>query len=456
MIAITAGTAAFKFNFNFIFKLNDVNSNWCSRSDRYHRYRRLIALSLLFTACGQSSQENLRFWGLGREGEVVAELIEEFERENPNIRVHVQQIPWTAAHEKMLTSHVGGSSPDVAQLGNTWVPEFAAIHALEPLDTLFARSQVVSPDAYFAGIWATNIVDDSVFGVPWYVDTRVLFYRKDILAAAGYDAMPESWAEWLAAMRAVKKIVGPDRYAIFLPINEWAQPAVLGMQNGATLLRDGGRYGAFSSPAFRSAFDFYLSMFREGLAPPEGEINVANPYQEFGRGYFAMWIMGPWVVNEMKTRLPADMQDKWSTAPLPGPTGAASGTSHAGGASLVMFRSSENKAAAWKLIEFLSRTDQQVRFNELASSLPARMEAWQISELANDPYTRAFWVQLQRTRPLPAVPEIESIVQQSLVQHAESAIRGGVSSEAALRALDRDVDRMLEKRRWVLARQEPR
>src|SRR6266702_3627598 len=66
----------------------------------------------------------LDFWGLGREGEVVAELMPAFERENPGIRVRVQQIPWTAAHEKLLTAYVGNATPDVAQLGNTWVPEF--------------------------------------------------------------------------------------------------------------------------------------------------------------------------------------------------------------------------------------------------------------------------------------------------------------------------------------------
>jgi multiple sugar transport system substrate-binding protein len=45
-----------------------------------------------------SGEKVLRFWGLGREGEVVKDLVPEFERENPGIRVVVQQIPWTAAH----------------------------------------------------------------------------------------------------------------------------------------------------------------------------------------------------------------------------------------------------------------------------------------------------------------------------------------------------------------------
>src|SRR5688500_1741308 len=115
--------------------------------------------------------------GMGREGEVVAELVEEFERAHPGVRVEVQQIPWTAAHEKLLTSHVGRATPDVAQLGNTWVPEFAAIGALEPLDAWISRSSSIDSSGFFAGIWSTNIVNDTVYGIPWYVDTRVLFYR---------------------------------------------------------------------------------------------------------------------------------------------------------------------------------------------------------------------------------------------------------------------------------------
>lgn len=415
----------------------------------------MLAL-LLLAGCGAAGERDgtvtLRFWGMGREGEVVAELMDEFHRENPGIRVRVQQIPWTAAHEKLLTAQVGGATPDVAQLGNTWVPEFAAIDALEPLDGWAARSAEIRPDAFFSGIWETNRVGDTLWGVPWYVDTRVIFYRSDILRAAGYDSVPQSWAGWMEAMRAVKAHVGPDRYAIFLPTNEWMQPVVLGLQAGSPLLKDGARYGAFSEPEFRRAFDFYLDLYRSGLAPPMGHHDVANAYQEFGRGLFAMWITGPWNMGEFRRRLPEEMQDRWATAPLPGPTGPESGVSHAGGASLVMFRGSRHKQAAWKLIEFLSRPEQQLRFYQLTGSLPARTAAWQTPELAGDEHARAFWVQLQRVEPLPAVPEIESIVSR-VIDHAESSIRGRVPAERSLAALDRDVDRILEKRRWMLQRE---
>lgn len=415
----------------------------------------LLLLAGVAVACGggaaANDAEEIRFWGMGREGEVVAELIAAFEQENPGIRVRVQQIPWTAAHEKLLTAHVGNATPDVAQLGNTWVPEFTAIGALAPLDARIAASPGIAPSDYFEGIWATNIVNDTTFGVPWYVDTRLVFYRSDILAQAGYDSLPQSWAGWVEAMHAVKQVVGPDRYALFLPTNEWAQPVAFGLQNGARLLTDDGR-GAFSEPAFRKAFEFYLSLYRSGLAPTMGQFDIANPYQEFERGFFAMWITGPWNMGEFRRRLPPEMQDRWATAPLPGPTGPESGYSHAGGSSLVMFEGSRHKDAAWKLIEFLSRPEQQQRFYELTGSLPARVETWQRTDLAQDEHARAFRAQLQRVKPLPAVPEIESIMT-AVFQHAETAIRGGASAEEALRALDATTDRILEKRRWMLARQ---
>src|SRR6476620_2975073 len=86
--------------------------------------------ALLLVGCvGKAERgiERIEFWGLGREGEVVAALIPEFERQNPGIRVTLQQIPFIAAHEKLLTGYAGDATPDVAQIGNTWIPEFVAV-----------------------------------------------------------------------------------------------------------------------------------------------------------------------------------------------------------------------------------------------------------------------------------------------------------------------------------------
>jgi len=415
----------------------------------------LLLLALTLAGCGGRDGDGrvtLELWAFGREGEVVQELMPEFERLHPDLRVRVQQVPWTAAHEKLLTAFVGEATPDLAQVGNTWIPELAAIGALEPLDARIAGSSAPSKIAtndHFPGIWDTNVIDGEVYGIPWYVDTRLIFYRRDLLAEAGYTELPRTWAEWRRMMEAIKARSGPKRFAIFLPTDEWQQPVALGLQNGSPLLSDGGGRGAFSEPAFREAFDFYLGLYRDGLAPAAGNNQIANVYQPFAAGDFALYITGPWNIGEFRRRLPPEMQDRWMTAPLPGPEGP--GVALAGGASLSIFQRSEKKDAAWKLIEYLSAPEQQIRFYELSGDLPANRHAWNDPSLANDPPLRAFWEQLQRVAPTPKVPEWEQIATK-VYEHAETAIRGRATSEQALAALDRDVDRILEKRRFLLSR----
>jgi multiple sugar transport system substrate-binding protein len=142
------------------------------------------------------------------------------------------------------------------------------------------------------------------------------------------------------------------------------------------------------------------------------------------------------------------------TAPLPSPDAQSGwpGTSLAGGSSLAIFRASKQKDAAWRLIEFLSEPAVQARFYALSGDLPARSAAWEDPSLSGDEKAAAFRVQLSRVLPMPRVPEWEQIAQR-VPELLEAPIRGRQSVPAALAALDAEVDRMLEKRRWILARQ---
>ncbi len=216
-----------------------------------------LALLLSAGACGHSEPAGVvRFWGFGREGEVVRELVPEFERRNPGLHVIVQQVPWTAAHEKLLTGYVGRATPDIAQLGNTWIPEFVALRALAPLDDRLARSTTIDRGDYFEGIWDTNVVDGATWGLPWYVDTRVIFYRTDLVERSGATWPPRTWDEWRRTMVAIKQLSEGRDYAILLPIDEWDKPVLLGMEAGSEILRDGGRHGAFEDDGVRKAARF--------------------------------------------------------------------------------------------------------------------------------------------------------------------------------------------------------
>lgn len=411
-----------------------------------------VAIAAALTGCPRpAGPAALRFWAFGREGEVVREMMPDFERANPGLHVEVQQVAWTAAHEKLLTAYVGRQTPDVVQAGNTWIPEFVALDALEPLDDRLARSAALARGSYFPGIWDTNVLDGRVYGIPWYVDTRVLFYRGDLLRAAGEPGPPRTWDEWRRSLGSVKPQLRPGGYPILLPTDEWAQPVILGLQAGASLLRDGGRYGAFRAPEFRRAAAFYVSLFEGGLAPAVTNAQVSNVYQQFDAGDFAMWITGPWNLGWFRRRLAPARQGVWDTAPLPapGPSAGDPGTSLAGGSSLAVFRASKRKDDAWKLVEYLSAPERQIRFYALSGDLPARIEAWEDPLLKDDPKAHAFAVQLRHVTPVPKVPEWESIATR-LFERLDRVIRHQATLDAALTALDAETDRLLEKRRWLL------
>jgi len=409
-----------------------------------------VVLALLLAACGKPSggPVELRLWAMGREGEVVKELLADFERDNPDIRIKVQQLPWLSAQEKLLTAFAGDVTPDLCQLGNTWIPQFAALGAIAPLDEQVARPGGLAAADYFPGIWASNQLDKVLYGVPWYVDTRLVYYRKDLLAAAGFAKAPATRDEWLSAMRVLKRR-NPERFGVLLPLNEYEQLLSFALQQETPLLRDGDRYGNFRSAEFRRTLAFYAGLFGEQLAPRVSATQISNVWDEFANGYFAFYISGPWQIGEFKRRLPAARQDSWMTAPLPGPGGP--GASLAGGASLVVFKASRHKEQAWRVVEYLSRPDVQRRFYALTGNLPPRRSAWSGSALEQDQYAAAFRDQLERAKSPPKVPEWERIgTEMRLV--TEALVAGQMTLDQAVTELDARADRILEKRRWMLSK----
>lgn len=423
----------------------------------------LAAGAALAPGCGPGAAgpETLELWAMGREGEAVRALLPAFEAREPGVRVRVQQVPWSAAHEKLLTAFVADALPDLVQVGTTWIPELAALGALEPLDARLAAAPGLPRADFFAGALDAAAAGGTTWALPWYADTRLLFYRRDLLAAAGVAEAPATWADWKPALaRAAAAGDLPERAALLLPLTEWELPVVFALQHGASLLRDGDRYGDFQSPAFRAAFDFYLSFFREGLAPVAGAAQLANLHQDFAAGHFVAFVSGPWQIGELRRRLPADFEPRWATAPLPTLEGTTSGpdpragVSIAGGAGLAVVRRSPRKEAAWRLAAFLAEPAQQLAFYQLTGDLPARRSAWDAPGLGDDPKAQAFRVQLERARAAPRVPEWERIASR-IARHAESAVRGSETPDEALAALDHEADRLLEKRRYLLARGAP-
>ena len=392
-------------------------------------------------ACATRADNTIDFWAMGAEAEKLPGLLGSVPGGPP---VEVQPLPWSAAHEKLLTSYAGGSLPDMGQIGNSWLAELTAIGAIRPVPAELAPIT----GGMFPGIVDTNRIGGRLMAVPWYVDTRLQFFRRDLFEAAGFDAPPTQWDAWKQALHRVKRAKG-EGYAILIPINEYEHLSWMALSAGATLLNPAGTRGAFRSPQFRAALAFYKSLYDERLAPIAGAAQISNVWNEFARGYFAVYPSGPWTIADMKSRLPAHLQNSWATAPFPGPAGPGSSTP--GGSSLVVFTHARDPAACWQLVARLLQPRTQERLQSVAGSLPPTRVVWDNAGLLRDPITNAFAQQLDRTVALPKVPEWERIAT-DMQAVAELAVRGQMTLDEAVTEMDRRADRLLEKRRWMLER----
>ena len=128
----------------------------------------------------------------------------------------VQMVPWTAAKDKFTTSIAGNTTPDVAEVGTTWTPEFADAGALADLT---AKVKAANLDGdLVAGLKDAGTVDGKLYGMPWYAGIRSFLYNKDIFAKAGITTPPATWAELKDAVAKIKK-ADPAVTPFFIPGN---------------------------------------------------------------------------------------------------------------------------------------------------------------------------------------------------------------------------------------------
>ncbi len=398
-------------------------------------------------ACSPS-QEAVRVWAMGVEGEALGAFAKGFTARNPDIKVAVQALPWSAAHEKLLTAFAADSLPDIIALGNTWVPEFAAVNALEPLDSYIAGSNINLKTDFSAARQSVTI-GGQLLGLPWYVDTRLLFYRRDLLEEVGFDRVATTRAKWDEQLAALSGARRPGRYSVLMPVNEYEPLVAFGLQADAPLLVDDATRGGFEQPSVRDSFAYVASLYQRGLAAIVTNTEAPDIYNAFARGEFAFLVSGPWNLGEFSKRLPPGLQDAWATAPLPGPTGP--GASLSGGVSLCLTRASRNKPRAFAFINYLRTLQQQSAFYGLTGDLPADQSAWTSTGLMRDPRSKAFYDQLMIAKPAPPAPEWERIANE-MAATLERVVRGVQPLDAALARLDKFADEALAKRRWLLKR----
>lgn len=396
-------------------------------------YLRCLSLFVLllsgFSPAGLNG-ETVKIWSMGDEAKKLKQILPSFNKKYPQIQVEVQAIPWGNARDKILTAIAGNTTPDLSQMGTTWMPEFSDIGIFEDLRPYLRKSSVIRRTDFFKGALAPVLFKNKVFGIPWYVDTRVLFYRTDLLKEVGYPKGPQTWDELYDAAQKLKK---KHAYGLALSPNNDQEILPFIWQNNARVIDKSGK-SAVSSPAFAEALSYYTRFFREDLAPksPQGSL-----FQNFASGRTPMFFSGPWMIRAVPESVP-QINGKWSVALMPL---KKTRTSFIGGSDLVIFKNSKRKESAWKFLEFMGSRDGQIEWYKITNSLPANKKAWNTPLLKN-PIISVFQKQLEDTRVPPTIAQYAR-VKSALEKRVEEISYGKKTVPQAVKRLKKDLKRAL-------------
>ncbi|MFY4774070.1 extracellular solute-binding protein [Metabacillus sp. RGM 3146] len=398
----------------------------------------VLAASLLggcSSNSASSGKTTITVWGMGEEAKSLPKIAENFKKENPDIDVKVQAIPWETAHDKLLTAVASKNGPDVVQMGTTWIPEFASAKALMDLTPYTKKYPELGADNYYSGSVETTKVNDQVVGVPWYVDTRVLFYRTDLLKQVGYSEAPKTWEE---LSDAAKKLAnrGEGKYGISLDAKEQSLSFMFARQNGSELLS--GNKPLFNEKKFVEAVDYLNSFYKNGSAPKDLDIDILQAFK--GDGILPMFISGPWSIKLINDQAP-ELKGKWATAVLPK---KENNISALGGSDLSVFQYTKNKEASLKFLAYMSKPKTQIEWMKMTNSLPAAKEAWKDPSLKENPDYKTLGDQMENAKPMPVIKQWEPIAQAYLTSF-EKIYRGGADPQKEMDAFNQKAEEVLNK-----------
>jgi multiple sugar transport system substrate-binding protein len=143
-------------------------------------------------------------------------MTEDFTKANPDIKVNLEFVPYEGLHDKTVLAQGSGGGYDVVLFDVIWPAEYAANNVL--LD-ISPRVTDEMKAGVLPGAWSTVQYDGKYYGMPWILDTKYLFYNKDILAKAGIAAPPKTWEELTEQAKIIK-----DKGLLKSPIAwSWAQ-----------------------------------------------------------------------------------------------------------------------------------------------------------------------------------------------------------------------------------------
>ena len=410
--------------------------------------RRKLAISLIallafvLAACGggggsSSGPTEIKVWHgyQDTEGEVFKSLVDQYNREHPDVKVSELYSSNDLVLQKVLTAVRGDSAPDVAYMFGSWSPNIAKIPSLVDLADEVKQPDWTWDDFYEAERKAAT-VGDQVVGVPALVDNLAIVYNKKLFADAGVAPPSPDWT-WDDFRAAAAKLTDPAKgqYGWLIPADGsedtvWHYIPML-WEAGGDILNADNTKATFNSDAGVRALNTLQQMAVTDKSLYLDTTNENGP-KLMNSGKIAMLVTGPWDLSQL-----SDIDYGVQVMPTyPGSSGGHQ--TIAGPDNWVVFdNGDERRQAAIDFVKWLSAPEQVKKFSLGTGDLPIRSSVGQdqavLDELnGNVPGTAEFVENLNNAKKVRPQVEQYPAISEALGQAIVAVMLGKDQPKAAL------------------------
>lgn len=320
----------------------------------------LICLILISTGCRQKQDDNLVFatWGSKTEVQILKELLSDFEKENPDIKVEFLHIPQNY-FQKLHLMFASNLAPDVIFINNLNIPVYEKY-------LLDLNDIVKNKEDYYPQVLDTMTYEDRLLAIPRDVSTLVVFYNKDLFDKNNLSYPNENW-NMTEFLDTAKKLTNNGIYGISFEENSLFYLPYMRAFGGGILSSTGEQI--MNSENSQKGIQYYSDLRNKyNIAPKKYQSASETMAQMFINGRLAMHLSGRWLVPKYRE----DIKFDWDIVNFPNTNGKSSVTLDSSGYAIT--KSSKHKEDAVKLVEFLSSDKAIQKFTTTGLIVPARID----------------------------------------------------------------------------------
>ncbi|APE25946.1 sugar transporter [Streptomyces venezuelae] len=359
-----------------------------------------------------------------------------FEAEHEDIDLDIQIQEWDGIGEKVTAALASKDAPDVIEVGNTQVAQYAASGGVRDLSD---RTAELNGADWLPGLAEPGRVDGRQYGIPWYAANRVVIYHKDLFARAGVTAPPKTQAEWLAVTAKLNK---GRTQGIYLPGQNWYTLSGFVWDEGGDLaVKDGTAWkGALDTPQALAGMDFYRRLQALGKGPKDSDEAKPPQAEVFAKGEVAQIIAVPGGAKIVEEINPA-LKGKLGFFPVPGKTAGKPGAVFTGGSDLIVPEASTHPEAAYEVVKALAGEKWQTDMARTMSYVPNRTSLARV--IQDDAGTAAMAAGAAQGRATPNSPQWAAVEATNPIKQYMTAVLTGTDPARAAATASQSITRTL-------------